>query len=77
MSSFINVLQSFIQWIYNGVSSVFHLLQSMIGFVNNFYNTWYGPYISTVCPLWLASILTIGILLMVGFLIARLVVNLL
>lgn len=77
MTSLINALQSFIEWIYTSVQEVVDSFTKIIGFVTSFYTDWYLPVQNVVLPVWLQGLLALAFFTVVGFLVLRLIVELL
>lgn len=76
MTSLIDTLQSFFQWIYDSVDSLIEFCESAINWVSGMWLT-VQTVANVVCPPALQGILAIMIGFMLAFLVVRLVVNLL
>lgn len=76
MTSLIDTLQSFFQWIYDSVDSLIEFCESAISWVSGMWLT-VQTVANVVCPPALQGILAIMIGFMLAFLVVRLVVNLL
>lgn len=76
MTSLIDTLQSFFQWIYASVDSLIEFSESAISWVSGMWLT-VQTVANVVCPPALQGILALMISFMLVFLVVRLVVNLL
>lgn len=76
MSSLINTLQSFIQWVYDSVNALISFCVSAIDWVSHMWLV-VQTVSNVVCPPALQGILALMISFMIVFLVVRLVVNLL
>lgn len=77
MSSLINILQSFISWIYQEVTDLLNVINGLFQWVLDFKFNQLDPILNIFCPPWLQIIILVGMAVMVVFLAIRIIVELL
>lgn len=77
MSSLINSFQSFVSYIYNGITQVVTFVSSLFTWLSSFLVNTLAPSLQIVLPTWLFYLIWLGLFLMLVFLIVRIVIELL